>query len=268
MNPALIGNSVEELIARMRLLKLPGMADALEFMELNPEEFAGWGWRDILAWLVRGQEERRFNNKVALCLKNAKLRYPMADVSDILVPGERNLNMDYFDFLSRADWLERHDNVVLLGASGSGKTYLASAIGVAVCKLGISVRYVRSDDLLRDLAEAKIAGTYEQTLQRYVKPKLLILDEFLLTPLVAAQPTDLLNMLERRYQDNSLIICTQYPIQAWHERLNPALDEEPLCEAILDRIVHAAQVVEIGGDISMRERLRNVKITGNNDSNK
>ena len=94
------------------------------------------------------------------------------------------------------------------------------------------------------------------------------MDEFLLTPLVAAQPTDLLNMLERRYQDKSRIICTQYRIQAWRERLNPALDEEPLCEAILDRIVPAAQIVGIGGEISMREHLRNVKIAEKGHSDK
>lgn len=267
MNPLPIQNPVEDIVTRLRSLKMPGMADALDSMDHHPNEFSDWSWTDRLAWLVQAQEERRFNNKVDSCLRNARLRYPMAGIADILVPEERGLEMDYFGFLSQETWLKRHDNVILLGASGSGKTYLACAVGAAVCRLGIAVRYVRTDDLLRDLAEAKMVGTYDQVLQRYVKPKLLILDEFLLTPLVAPQPTDLLNVIERRYLDNSLIICTQFPIEAWLERLSLSENEAPLCEAILDRIVHAARVVPIGGEISMRERLRNSEVLHNNDSN-
>lgn len=255
MNPPLIGNSTEELASCLRSFKMTGMAEALEYMELHPEEFEGWSYKDRMAWFVRAQEERRFNNKVATCLKNAKLRYPMADIMDIIEPEERGLEIDYFEFLGRERWLERHDNVVLLGASGSGKTYLACAVGAAVCKLGTTVRYVRTDDLLRELAEAKLAGTYSKALLHFTKPKLLILDEFLLTQLVASQTADLLNVIEGRYQDGSLVICTQFPIAEWMERLCSTQGNQPMCEAILDRIVHKAREVAIGGEISMRERL-------------
>lgn len=256
MNPPLIGNSTEEIAKDLRSLKLPGMAEAVERMEAQPEEFAAWKWNDRVAWLIRQQEERRFNNRIAACLKGARFRYPMAALEDIIAPEERGLEMDYFEFLNQDLWLERHDNIILLGASGCGKTYLACAVGVAACKLGQTVRYMRTDDLLRELAEAKLTHTYEKTLQRYAKPKVLILDEFLLSQLVAAQTADLLNLIERRYLDSSLVICTQYPIEEWIDRLCVSSGNQPLCEAILDRIVHAAKIVPIGGDISMRERIR------------
>lgn len=252
-------NTTKEIMALLRSLKLSGMADALEEMDKFPQEYEDWSWRDRIACLVHAQDERRFNNKVKDCHKRAKLRYPMASLHDILVPAERNLDLDMLAAVSTKEWLEHHDNIVMPGASGCGKTYLACAVGAAICNLGIAVRYSRTGDLLRELADARLAGTYEKTLKLYVRAPLLILDEFLLSRLTESQTADLLNLVEERYQDTSLLLCTQYPIEEWTERLCVTSGNQPICEAILDRIIHSAHLLEIGGSLSMRERLRKME---------
>lgn len=252
----LINATSEELVAALRALKLPGMAEALENMIEHPEEFAAWTWTDRVELLVDKQNERRFNNKVNTCLKNAKFRYPMASLTDVVDCSERNLDEEFLHYLGGGDWVKDKDNLIVTGAAGSGKTYLACAIGVSVCQQGVAVRYARTDDLMRELEDARLAGTYDKVLQRYVNVPLLVLDEFLLSRPSEKQTADLLNLAEKRYLSGSLLVCSQFPPEDWCDRLCDQEANRPLAESILDRVIHNARMLPISGNVSMRERMR------------
>lgn len=258
MTPRLIGNTTEELVHDLRDLKLSGMADSLQLMADNEEEFKNWPWNDRVRNLIDGQIERRRSNRIAQCLRNAKLRYPAACMEELAFLEERGLSDELLSYVSLGEWAENRDNLVVMGAAGSGKTYLGCAIGVALCHKGISVRYTRMDDLLRDLSDARVSLTYEKVLKKYAASDVLIVDEFLLSRPAEQQTTDLLALTDKRYMKGSLMLCTQYPVDEWMPRLCFSESNRAQCESILDRIVHNARFVKIDGDVSMRERMRHI----------
>ena len=141
-------------------------------------------------------------------------------------------------------------NVIILGATGAGKTFLACALGVAANRSFYSVRYIRLPDLLVEIAVARREGPYRDYMKHLKKVKLLILDEWLLYPLKDAEARDVLELVEARNKVASTIFCSQYDTSEWHENLY----DPTLADAICDRIIYNAYTVQIEGE-SMRKRL-------------
>jgi len=158
--------------------------------------------------------------------------------------------LDKFQILRLAtgQYIEEHRNIILKGASGNGKTYLACAFGIAACRQFYKVKYTRLPDLLDDLTVARGEGIFRKVMKQYKKVNLLILDEWLLTPLKGNEARDLLEIIEARHRIGSTIL--QFDPQGWHEKIG----EETLADAILDRIVHDSYNILIDGKMSMRER--------------
>ena len=151
--------------------------------------------------------------------------------------------------------IQEGHHIILKGASGSGKTFLACALGNAACRKFKTVRYIRLPELLEELNLAQAAGELKKTLKGYQNVDLLILDEWLLRCLIPQEAYNLLELVESRCTHGAIIFCTQYETGEWYERINPAsADLGPLSEAIMDRIIHNAYELLIEGNVSMRER--------------
>ncbi|MHB1407419.1 MAG: ATP-binding protein [Desulfitobacteriaceae bacterium] len=138
-------------------------------------------------------------------------------------------------------YIQEKQNIVIMGTSGNGKSYISCAFGIAACRNYYSVKYIRLPDLLDELAVARGEGVYKKIMKLYKKVSLLILDEWLLTPLKESQAMDLLEIVEARHQNASTIFCTQFAPRGWHEKIG----EVTLADAILDRIVHDSHTILI-----------------------
>jgi DNA replication protein DnaC len=171
-----------------------------------------------------------------------------ATVEDVKFSPARGLDRRRVLDLAQAAWIPRHLNVFVLGPSGAGKTFLACALGQAVCRQGFNVRYERTSRLLHQLHLAQADGSYAKLLASLARLPLLILDDWLRDPLTTAQARDVLEILDDRYGRTSTLLATQIPVADWHARI----PDPTLADAILDRLVHQAHRLELKGE-SMRK---------------
>jgi DNA replication protein DnaC len=233
-------------IDRLARLGLTGMVAALERQRGLPA-FMGLGFDDRLATLLDAEASARDDRRLKRLLKLAKLKVA-AMPEDIDFRNGRGLDRAQVADLLSCDWIDRGRNGVITGPCGTGKTWLACAIGMQAARSGIPVLYYRVSLLLEAMALAHQDGSASKLRATLAKARLLILDDFGLSRFQPRGKQDLLEILDARVGVSSTIIAGQLPFQDWHDHI----DEPALADAILDRIVHSSFKMELAGE-SMRK---------------
>jgi len=239
----------ESTLTKLHEMRLSAMAEQFN-EQLRNSQYSELSFEDRFALMVDVEWARRKNNKLDRIIRSANFRYNHACIEDIEYHADRRLDKTQILRLASCSYIQDKHNLIIKGASGNGKSYLACAFGIAACRQFYTVKYVRLPDLLEELAIARGEGIYQKVMKSFKKVDLLILDEWLLTSLKESEARDLLEIVEARHQVASTIFCSQFDTQGWYEKIG----EATLADAILDRIIHDSYNIFIDGEISMRER--------------
>ena len=236
----------QPLLAKLRQLGLTGFQAALEEQQRN-SQYAELSFEDRLGMMIDRECLRRQDNSLRRRIKAAGFALP-ASLEDLDFSPRRGLTRSLILELAQGEWIHRCLNVVVLGPTGAGKSYLACTLGHAACRQDYSVRYERTSRLLHELMLSHADGSYLKLLHGLSRVKLLICDDWLRDPLTLAQARDLLEILDDRYGRSSTLVATQIPVEEWHARI----PDPTLADAVLDRLVHNAYRLELKGE-SMRK---------------
>lgn len=235
---------------QLHTLGLHGMAKA--FVEVAAsDEAGGLSHPEWLGLLLDREASLRQDKRMAARLRAAKLRQ-QACVEDIDYRSPRGLDRSMMQRLIDGAWIDAHDNLALVGPTGVGKSWIASALGHKACRDNRSVIYQRVPRLFEELALARGDGRHARLLRSLGRADLLVLDDWGLEPLDAAARHDLLEILEERYGRKSTLVTSQLPVDRWHE----IIGDPTYADAIMDRLVHNAHRIELTGESLRRSRAK------------
>jgi len=231
---------------KIERLRLAGMAKALS-EQMQNNEIGSLTFEERLGLLIDRELTERENRRLTTRLRIARLRH-QASIEDLDFRGTRGMDKSLVMSLSANQWIKDHQNLLITGPTGVGKSYLACALGHKACRDGYMVLYQRLPRILHDLTIARHDGRYKKLMAALLRTDLLVLDDFGIVPVTQEGLRDLLEILEDRYDRRSTLVTSQVPVKRWHE----ALADPTMADAILDRLVHNAHKIELKGE-SMRK---------------
>jgi DNA replication protein DnaC len=234
-------------------MRMSAMANALR-TQMQDNSMYDLSFEERIGMLVDIEYDTRKTNRLHRLIRNASFDQPSASIADINYSSGRKLNKSLIKRLSTCNYITDRHNVMVLGATGAGKSYIACALGMEACKHHYTVKYIRLPELLAELAIARGEGCFKKVVNQYKKYRLLILDEWMLVSLIETEARDLLEIIHARHKNASTIFCSQFAPAGWYKKIA----ESTLADAILDRIVHDSYTIEIqyidkDNDKSMRE---------------
>lgn len=227
-------------IETLKGLKLHGMCEALEEQQQLPGVQA-LAFEERMALIVDRERLHRDNQRRTRLLRGAHLKVAQASIEDIDYKAARGLDKRQIMTLASGEWVRRSQNLLITGATGSGKTWLACALAQQTCRQGTSVLYWRVPRLIEELRVAHGDGSYIKLLKTLAKASLIVLDDWGLTALSTQDRADLLEILDDRVNAGSTLIASQLPVDTWHAYLG----EPTVADAILDRLVHHSHRIEL-----------------------
>jgi DNA replication protein DnaC len=232
----------QPLLDKLPQLRLPAFRAALEEQLHNPQ-YTDLPFTDRLGLLVDRECTYRDNNRLQRRLKAAQLHLP-ATIEDLDLSPSRGIDRRLVLQLAQGEWITQHLNILVLGPTGVGKTFLACALAHSACRHNFTVRYQRTSRLLHQTALSHADGSYPKLLDALARVQLLVLDDWLRDPLTRSQSQDLLEILDDRYGRSSTTVVTQVPVAEWHARV----PDPTIGDAILDRLVHNAYRLDLKGE--------------------
>ena len=237
----------EQTVEKLHTMKLFGMAEAFR-TQMETAAASNLGFEERFALLVDQQWTWRENRALARRLRAAKLK-EHGVVEDINYQHPRQLDRKLMRSLVSSEWVRQHQNILFIGPTGIGKSWLACALAHKACRDGFTVLHQRTSELLRDLAVAHADGSFGRLLLKLARIDVLLLDDFAMAPFKDSERRDFLEICDDRYERRSLILTSQVPVAHWHEQIG----DPTIADSILDRIVHNAYRVELNGE-SMRKK--------------
>lgn len=238
-------------LEKLESLRLTGMLTALQ-EQMGMDDINDLSFEERLGLLVDREAVCRESRRLKTRLRKAKLRHDAA-VEDIDFRHPRGLDKSLVMRLADCNWLKNHENLIITGPTGVGKSYLACAFAQKACRTGYSAIYLRTSRLFENLGLAKGDGRYIKLLTGFAKTDLLVLDDFGLAKLNREHQHDLLEILEDRHGLKSTLVTSQLPVEHWHEQIG----DPTMADAILDRLVHSAHKIQLKGG-SMRKKKANL----------
>ena len=238
---------IQPTLDTLNRLKLHGMAAALA-EQLTQSAAMGLAFDERLALLLDREVVHRDNRRLARLLQLAQLKQ-RACVEDIDYRARRGLDRSQLASLASCDWIRQAHNLLIHGATGCGKTFIACALAQQACRQGLSALYLRAPRLFDELSVCHADGSFRKRLAAIAKVDLVLIDDFAIAPMGARERTDLLELLDDRVGTRSTLITSQLPVEHWHDYLG----DPTLADAILDRLVHSAHKLHLEGE-SMRKR--------------
>jgi len=238
----------QQILEQISELKLKGLKEAY-MLQMQTPNYIHMPFEERLAHLIDAEIINRKNCRIKQYLRAAKLKYRNAFLEDIEYIASRNLNRSQIATLAKNQWIEQHHNIIIEGATGTGKTYLACALAHNAIVGGYSAYYARISKLMSEVKLVRADGSYLSFLKKLTKIRVLILDDFGVAPMDTRDAQELLEIIEDRVGSGSTIITSQLPVEDWHDYLSNGT----VADAVLDRLVHNAYRLNLEGD-TMRKR--------------
>ena len=239
----------QNTIEKMKHMRLSGMAH-MHYTNINNNINLDYTIDQYVGMLVDQEWENRENNKIKRLIKSAKFRFP-ATIVDIDYTANRQLDKNMFQRLALLDFVNKHENLIITGATGTGKSYLSQALGHQACMMLFKTRYYNTARLMDNLKLARLEGNYQKSLMVIEKADLLILDDFGLSAFDNQDRQSLMDIIESKYDRTSIIISSQIPVASWHELIG----EGTIADAILDRIVNSSHRIQLKGESLRKNKL-------------
>lgn len=238
----------EPTLEKLKTLRLDALAAAWLEQQRKPE-MSSLSFEERFSLLVDAEWLHRENKRLSRCLKEAKLRLSQACLEDIDYAARRELDRALIRQLSTCRWVQEHQNIVLTGATGTGKTYLACALAHQACRKGYRALYRRSSRLVDELTLARADGSYARVLSRLARVDVLVLDDWGHAPLKDQERRDLVEILDDRHGLRSTIITSQLPVSKWHDLIGDPTQADAIC----DRVLHNSHRIVLKGPSRRKE---------------
>lgn len=239
-------------IEKMKQLRLKGMAQ-IHYAAVNEKMYADYSTDEYTALLVDHEWEERMRRKITNMIYRANFKLS-ASIRDIDYTAKRNLERNTLERLLTLDFIKQHQNIIITGPTGVGKSYLAQAIGNHACTMLYRTAYYNTARLMDQLRNSRVDGSYLKVMKRIKRSQLLILDDFGLSPFDNQTRQAMMDLIEDRHDQASTIIASQIPVSGWYELIG----ESTIADAILDRIVNSSHRINLEGESLRKKKATNI----------